>query len=312
MATVRKIKASVTDDAEVNVKLFLQIQEGRGLVKKTIDVQRNILDILLRQKGFSLDNEDGLTQVVAKLFAGKKEAYYNKMLATYRQFFDYLVKERILSTNPVNRFKSRKEQPRIVLHDSSSIKKFINAINKDTFAGLRDYTLCILMLDTGIRPSEAIQIRIDDIDYNSKQICVRSEYSKTRKERYLPISIQTLHSLQKIISYRADEWKDDIPVLCGYEGQILKTSAIQNRFLDLSKIVGIKVTPYHLRHTFALHFIRNGGDAFALQRIMGHTKMDMTRLYVSLGVNDIAEKHKQATPLHNFIESKRVKNLKKK
>lgn len=311
MATVRRIKTNVSVDPEINAKLFLQYQEGRGLVPKTISVQRNILDILMRHREFDLNSEAALVQAVSDLLSGKNEAYYNKILTTYRQFFDYLIKEGVLSRNPVERFKYRRESSRIVTHNEYDIRKFLGAINKDTYAGLRDYTLCILMLDTGIRPSEAVQIKISDIDYDERQICVQKEYAKTRRERYLPISVQTLHNIQKLIAARSDDWRD-VPVLCGYDGKILKTSAVRDRFEDYSRTAGVKVTPYHLRHTFALHFIRNGGDAFALQKIMGHAKLDMTRVYVNLGSDDIALKHKQATPLHNFIGNKRIKNIKGK
>jgi len=312
MSTVRRLKTKKSVDPQMNASLFLQYQAGRGLVPKTINVQRNILDILLAQVHCDFNDVSAMTQVVAKVLAGKNEAYYNKMLTTYRQFFEYLIAEEILLQNPVTRFKYRRETSQIVFHSEETIRKFLNLIDKATFAGLRDYTFCILMLDTGIRPSEAVQICIDDISVENMQVRVRKEYAKTRRERTLPISVQTLHLLQKLISLRADDWRYNVPIICAYDGRKLATTGIRDRFEDYSRMLGTRITPYHLRHSFALYFIKNGGDAFALQRIMGHAKLDMTRVYVNLGSDDVAEKHKQATPLHNFINSKRVINIKKR
>lgn len=312
MSTVRKMKANRPELNSDYGKLFMQYQVGRGLAEKTIKVQRNIVSLLLAQASNDFSSEADWKRVVTNLLAGKKEAYYNKILMTVRQFFDFLIDEGVLENNPTGRFKYRREGSRIVRHSESTIRRFLNIISKDTFAGLRDYAFCMLVLDTGIRPSEAVQIRMGDIDFEAKWIHVRKEYAKTGVERYLPISIQSLHVLQKIVAVRPEDWKKDTPVLCGYNGKPLATTALRDRFEDYSRMIGERITTYDLRHTFALYFIKNGGDAFALQRIMGHAKMNMTQVYVNLASDDVAEKHAAATPLLNFVANKRVRNLKQK
>ena len=312
MSTIRKIKTTKLESCSDYGKLFFHYQNGRGLAAKTIKVQRNIINILLKEAPSDFSNESDWKKAIAKLLANKNEAYYNKILTTSRQFFDFLIDEGLLCKNPSKDFKYRREGVRIVRHSEETIRRFLNAINKETFAGLRDYAFCVLMLDTGIRPSEAVQICLRDIDFKIKQVHVKKEYAKTGVERYLPISIQTLHVLQKIIAVRPEDWKNDTPILCTYDGKPLSTTAIRDRFQDYSRLIGEKVTTYDLRHTFALYFIKNGGDAFALQRIMGHTKMNMTQIYVNLAIDDVAKKHEAATPLLNFIANKRVRNLKQK
>jgi site-specific recombinase XerD len=69
-----------------------------------------------------------------------------------------------------------------------------------------------------------------------------------------------------------------------------------------SKRIGIKVRPYDLRHSFALNFLRNGGNVFALQKLMGHSTLDMTKRYLALTQGDLQEQHAKASPV-NMLES---------
>lgn len=58
--------------------------------------------------------------------------------------------------------------------------------------------------------------------------------------------------------------------------------------------------PYTLRHTFAVLYIRNGGDSFSLQEILGHSTLEMTRRYVHLARRDVAEQHKKFSPMEGL------------
>lgn len=78
-----------------------------------------------------------------------------------------------------------------------------------------------------------------------------------------------------------------------------------------SKMLGVKMLPYDLRHAFALQFLRNGGHTLALQRTMGYTDLTMTKRYVALTQQDIREQHTLASPLNTFLSQKnRVRKVK--
>lgn len=238
----------------------------------------------------------------------KIASYYNKQLQAFRQFFDYLIGCEVIEDNPCKGIKYKPEPFRIIDHDPKTIQNLLKRPNKTTFSGLRDYAYMLLALDTGIRPYEALQLRPNDLTRNG--IMVAEKISKTRQPRFLPISIQTTHAINKLISVRHVAWDENGYIFCSQSGTRLDTRGLQYRFRDYSKSIGTTVTPYHLRHVFALTFIRNGGDPFALQRIMGHTKLDMTRHYVNLVQTDIVRSHSQANPLRSFLqEPNRVRNL---
>jgi site-specific recombinase XerD len=81
----------------------------------------------------------------------------------------------------------------------------------------------------------------------------------------------------------------------------MKTETWSQRMNMYSKQIGFKVQPYDLRHSFTLNFLRNGGNVFVLQRLMGHCTLDMTKRYLALTQEDIQKQHAKASPV-NMLE----------
>ncbi len=301
------------DDINGLIEEFLSHTAVRGVSQDTLNSHKYALNHFFNEYKSSLDDVVAIRKRLQLLLKGNKDAYYNKRLNALRQFFKFCIDEEAMTENPALEYKYRKASIQIVDHSDEAIKKLLKTIKQDTFAGLRDYCFAVLLLDTGIRPSEALQLLIKDIDFARKKIHVRAEIAKTREERYLPVSIQVLHVLEKLISYRPDDWDNNkTTVLCTYEGNQLPARGMQDRFRNYAKRIGEEITPYHLRHCFALGYIRSGGNAFSLQRIMGHASLEMTKVYVNLNDKDLEKEHTAASPLQNFLGSKRVKNIKKK
>lgn len=296
-------------DRQTTVEKFLFFCEAQGLGKDSLRSHRYALNEFLEQYSGKLADITEVKMAISNMLQGKQDAYYNKQLNAIRKFFDYCVEEGIMRTNPALKFKYRRPTIQVVDHSEKTIKAFMQVIDKDTFAGLRDYAFVILMLDCGIRPNEALQIKPIDVDFQSKQIRVRREYAKARKERYLPVSLQVLEVLKKLIAVRPDDWKTDVPILCSFDGHRLPPRGMQDRFRKYSVKIGVEITPYHLRHVFGLFYVRNGGSAFSLQALLGHETLDMTKVYVNLSSEDIRGNHDKASPLKSLTSGKRVFKL---
>jgi len=310
MTQVRQIKTSFKSvDVQEVVGEFLSHCRVQGLGEDSIRSHGYTLQHFFEEQEVDLGDTGGIKKAVGRMLQGKQDAYYNKQLNGLRRFFDYCVEEGLMETNPAAHFKYRRPTVQVVDHSEESVKALLRVIDKNTFAGLRDYAFVLLILDTGIRPSEALQLTVDDIYFDTKQVRVRREYAKTHRERYLPVSAQVLSTLRKLIAVRPEDWKNTVPVLCTYDGHKMLTRGLQDRFRDYSKMIKTTITPYHLRHVFGLWFIRNGGDVFALQNLLGHAKMEMTKVYVNLASEDVRASHEKASPLVNLVSGKRVRKI---
>ncbi|HOQ51704.1 MAG TPA: tyrosine-type recombinase/integrase [Candidatus Atribacteria bacterium] len=103
------------------------------------------------------------------------------------------------------------------------------------------------------------------------------------------------------------EWRDTT-VFCSFEGKELSEVSFGRRLKEYSRKIGYKITPYDLRHSFALLYLRNGGNVFTLQRTLGHTDLNMTKRYLALTGEDLKVEHEKATPVSDIV-GKRVRRV---
>jgi len=135
--------------------------------------------------------------------------------------------------------------------------------------------------------------------------------AKTKVSRTLPVSPETAEAIRRLLSARHPAWKDTVPLFCTCEGTPLRNDTWGDRLEVYTKRLGVKIRPYDLRHAFALQFLRNGGNALALQRTLGHTDLSMTKRYVALTEQDLREQHALASPLNVLLPKKnRVRKVK--
>lgn len=282
---------------------FLQFKEISGSSKFTLDNLRNSLNRFMTVYEDHLSTLKEQHESILKHLRNKKNGYFNKDLDALRQFWKYYYQSIEEEGDPCAgiTFKAHNSN-RMVDIEPEIIKRLLKLPNQKQFTGLRDYVFMILMLDTGIRPQEALRLKVKDIGINEKIIYIREEYAKTRQARHLPISTQSAFVLRKLISVRHHNWKQNSEVFCTFYGERLTTAYLQARFRQYSKKLNHSITPYQLRHVFALGFIRNGGDPFTLQRIMGHTRLDQTKTYINLVRVDLVNNHMKSTPLNQFIK----------
>lgn len=91
--------------------------------------------------------------------------------------------------------------------------------------------------------------------------------------------------------------------LCARTGEGLTPSGVQQMIRDLGRMAevkGVRVPPHTLRHTFAIEFLRSGGDVYSLQYILGHTDLDMTKRYVAIAQADVDMVMARSSPLDSM------------
>jgi integrase/recombinase XerD len=155
---------------------------------------------------------------------------------------------------------------------------------------LRDRTLLTLLLDTGVRSSEARTLRQNGI--KTSTVVVQGKCG----QREVPISEQTRRLLLSLI----DQDGQHEYVFQGYKSRPLSRQAIYNivkQHMIRAGIAGPKLGAHRLRHTFGKTYLVAGGDLRSLQGILGHANLSSTETYTSLNQSDIITKHHQFTPL---------------
>jgi integrase/recombinase XerD len=163
-----------------------------------------------------------------------------------------------------------------------------------TLTERRTWTVILLMLDTGIRVSEALGIERARVDLDGSVLTVMG---KGRKERVVPFSLEMRKAL-----YR---WMTASPaqdlLFTSRSGLPLSYRNVFREVQRFAKRIGLTtpVHPHLLRHCFAASYIRRGGDIYRLSRLLGHTSINTTQIYLrSMGLEDLRMGHERLTPLH--------------
>lgn len=295
---IMKLKRTV--DFELLAEEYILIREAE-VSKYTVNSIRHTLSHFLASFDGEI-TEKGLKLKTLQFLSGKNNEHYNKQLQAIRGFFQYCASEGYLDGNPCTAIKYKSHTTRIIQHSEEVIRKLLDAPDKNTWAGLRDYTAMVLTLDTGIRPNELVQVCISDFDFANGYLYLRENITKTKQKRTLPLSDVCVSAVKKLIHYRHASWEGEL-VFCSWRGEEIATGDLRDRFRTYSKGIGTQITPYHLRHTFALYFLRNSSKTgvFALQKIMGHSKLEQTKNYVALLEADIQQAHQTASPITNLL-----------
>jgi site-specific recombinase XerD len=307
------LRKDVPGTWEEALEEFLFWKRAQAVSETTVNDYRRVIALFFRRYPEAVEHGQFRSCVLKHMAQpGISPSTYNLRLVYIRAFFAWCLQEGLIKRNPLAGFKRRKAASRIVSIDEAVLTRLLELPDKSTFVGLRDYALLLLTLDTGIRPSEALQLLVGDCNLRSLEITVRAEAAKTRDWRTLPVSPVTGNAINELIAVRPSTWDTAGSVFCTWEGRQLSLEGWRARLDYYSEKLGTKIRPYDLRHAFALEFLRNGGNAFALQRTLGHTDLAMTKRYIALTREDLREQHTQASPLGKLIPKKeritRIKN----
>jgi site-specific recombinase XerD len=227
----------------------------------------------------------------------------NCYVRSLRIFFSWLVSEEIIAINPFDRVKIPRP-PRKVMPTFSvlQIQQLLDTMDTATAEGYRNYAIILTLLDTGLRVSELCGLLRSNLRLEDGILKVMG---KGNKERLIPIGKEVQRLLWRYINHHRPQPNmpnNDILFLT-QDGKPLtkdRLEKIMTRFGRKAGLVGIRCSPHTLRHTAAVSFLRNGGDVFSLQRLLGHSSLEMTRRYCELADADVKRAHLTASPVDNL------------
>lgn len=214
-----------------------------------------------------------------------KHNYSNKTLCLYisslRSFYKYLLKNRVIKSNPMVLIKNpklEKRVPKFLYYNELS--SLFESIDTSTILGIRDNLILEILYSTGVRVSELVSIKLSDINNFDKSITI---FGKGKKSRIVLFG-DTLESVLNLYLNKSRniliKTNTDI-LLLNKNGTPLTDRGVR---LIISKIVekaSIKqnVSPHVLRHTFATHLLKEGADLKTVQELLGHATLSATEVY---------------------------------
>lgn len=305
--------------------VYIYAKEAEGLAKSTLTNKRyyfKVFNEILQQHEISLV-EDVTTNVIRELISylrndyikhknnhcvkdeyktkGVSVAYINSVLQHMRAFFNFLVDEEYTDTNPFTKIKQLKNTSEIESLSMEEMQLLLKQPNQRTYAGFRDYVMMFLLLDTGMRIGEAVNLKKEQIDFKSNLIHLKSADTKSRKTRYVPFSQKSNKLLRELI-LETEEFIVEYVFTTVY-GNVIDTGRFRQRLKKYGNDAGIhgkRVSPHTIRHTFAKYYLLNDGDVMTLQKILGHSSLEMVRRYVQMTDSDIHRQHGKFSPINNL------------
>lgn len=219
------------------------------------------------------------------------QRYYNCI----HGFFGFLLREEFISIDAMTSVqKPKAPAPMIQPLSQEQVEALVNACGGG-FTGGRNRLILLLLIDTGLRASELCDLTLSDIDWENQTLIVR--HGKGDKSRRVPFGSVVASAMRQYVARRAEV--DRPQLLVTVYGDAVDRYRLRALILSLARKARVThphMGPHLLRHSMAVSYLRNGGDCFSLQKMLGHSTLVMTRRYSELADSDVSDKHKLYSP----------------
>jgi integrase/recombinase XerD len=162
----------------------------------------------------------------------------------------------------------------------------------------RDAAIVLTLLDCGLRASELCALTVADYDKDTGRLKIR--HGKGDKERVVYLGKTAKRFIWRYLVDREDVYPK-APLFSTTTDRHLDRNNLRHMLSTIAKVASVEdVHPHRFRHTFAINFLRNGGNVFALQRLLGHERLDTVKIYVKLAQTDLEQAQRIASPADNW------------
>ena len=230
---------------------------------------------------------------------GISNSSINRKISSLKSFYKFLLKTKQIDSSPLLKHKALKAPKKIQIPFSEKeLDMVLNQITyKKGYEGVRDKLIVDLFYTTGIRRTELINLKTNNIDLSNNTIKV---LGKRNKERIIPILTIIEEQVKKYLSERSSiqDVKDDEYFFLLSNGVKLNDSfvyrLINYYFSNVSEKV--KKSPHILRHTFATHLLNNGADINSVKELLGHSSLASTQVYTHNSLAELQKVYNSAHP----------------
>ena len=260
------------------------------------------LTIFLRERDIDSWDRVSYTEISAysaqRFRTGLKSRSIQRELSSIRSFYQFLIQQSVVKTNPAKEVSAPKADHRLPKTcDAEQIGQLLRHQDSDDDLLVRDLAIFELIYSSGLRLAELVGIDLGDIDLGQLQLRVTGKGNKTR---YLPIGRKAIEAVQRWLKIRVDFFRGEDPqaLFLSRQGKRISPRSVQSRLNLLVKRQALdqQLSPHALRHSFATHMLESSGDLRAVQELLGHANINTTQIYTHLDFQHLAQVYDAAHP----------------
>ena len=226
-----------------------------------------------------------------------------RKLSSLRSFYKYLFNNDFIDQNPFRYVATPKKEKRLPKYlGVEDLENLFNTPDLSAPLGQRDRLILEVLYASGLRVSELVNIKLDDIDYSKNELRV---LGKGNKERIAEFGDYCLEIIEMFINDGRKKILDKHNKTCDYlivneHGNKITTRGIEKIIDNIVKKAALKkhVSPHMLRHTFATHLLNEGCDILTVQELLGHESLETTQVYTHVSNERLREVYLKCHPLN--------------
>ena len=294
-----KIKLVVSATIEETFSDFIISKKTKGLAEKTLQSYQSQFQAVARHMDVKMDiamlqKADLDAMIISMRDASLSPNSINSYTRTLKSFFSWCNEQGITRVNiPLYKAEETVKETYSDAELAALLKK--PDIRKATFAEYRDWVIINFLLNCGSRAATVRAIQIRDVDLDGGMVFYR--HTKNRKAQVIPLCSAMVAILREYLRHRGGEAADYL--FCTETGSQLTENGLRQSIARYNTRRGVQKTSIHLfRHTFARKYLIDcGGDAFTLQKLLGHSTLAMTKHYCAIFDADLTKNYDNFSPL---------------
>ena len=288
---------------DIQTEDFLQfIRLERGLSLNTINAYATDLSEFRALTGSSDASKDkarlASKYVEALKQADRKPATVARKLSSLKQFYEYLLKRKIVNENPFSSYSAPKisrYHPHYL--SPADIEKILNSIDLSNESGKRDKAIIELLYGSGLRISELAGLKPGDLELEAGFIRVTG---KGNKQRLVPVGRFSKDAINSYLNIQSDKpaFRPAQTLFHNRLGKPLSRTGLWKIIRKRVALAGISktVSPHTFRHSFATHLLEGGADLRVVQEMLGHADISTTQIYTSVDRDYLIAEHRKYHP----------------
>lgn len=225
-----------------------------------------------------------------------KPTTLNHYLRDIRAFLYWCMEKKLIDPPFKVKLVTEQEVIKETYSDDEKLALIRKPSKNASFVEWRTWAIINWILATGNRASTVCEMKLGDLNYQRKEIIIRK--TKTNKAMILPFSSALIVVMREYTKMWRNDADDESYLFPNVGEEQLTVNALKHSIAKYNKNRGVEKTSTHaLRHTFAKDWIRNTGDVFRLQKLLGHSTLEMTRRYVNMFSEDLKQGFEEYNPL---------------